>query len=394
MTIINSAMCLGFTAYLTVVGVSRFSFGVFIPVLQKDLGGSLSDYGSIGTIHFIGYFFGLVLIPLFRSRFWNSTNPGFYSLFVGIVMILSSQARGLIDLAAYRFVVGVASAFVAILVMDFTLKRTDSHRRGTSAAFVWAGASVGIGVCGLVSPIVLSNEFAVGWRSLWSLVGCCCVIVSVLFWLFPEQLKRTNSLVEPEQITTVSLLLKLLWQKRVLRWAATCYFFYGVGYIIYLTYLVPELIRQGVSLDVVALLWSGMGIAGALSGVLWGVVIDKINDRLALFTSLFIGAIASMTVVTSSPSAMIYGAIIFGSTAFIGPALTVNVIVRKEVKSVDYPSYLGVIVAIFALGQAIGPAFGGYISEKFGTNIGVVIASIILIISAVCSLKCRADQAS
>jgi len=52
----------------TILGFSRLSYGLLLPALRMDLGGSYSVYGTLGTVNFVGYLFGTLALPLVLAQ--------------------------------------------------------------------------------------------------------------------------------------------------------------------------------------------------------------------------------------------------------------------------------------------------------------------------------------
>ena len=44
----------------TILGFSRLSYGLLLPALRADLGGSYGVYGTHGTVNFVGSLYGSV----------------------------------------------------------------------------------------------------------------------------------------------------------------------------------------------------------------------------------------------------------------------------------------------------------------------------------------------
>ena len=50
------------------LGLARFAFGMILPNMQLELGMNATQAGLVGSSNFLGYFIGLLLLPLFMQN--------------------------------------------------------------------------------------------------------------------------------------------------------------------------------------------------------------------------------------------------------------------------------------------------------------------------------------
>jgi fucose permease len=94
-----------FAGVLTIVaalGLGRFSLGMLLPSMGKDLELSYSLMGYIGTGNFIGYLLGVLVSSRLVKRFGYRAVISSGIFLVGGSMILVGKANGLVWLVSAR----------------------------------------------------------------------------------------------------------------------------------------------------------------------------------------------------------------------------------------------------------------------------------------------------
>lgn len=179
------------------------------------------------------------------------------------------------------------------------------------------------------------------------------------------------------QHTSLAPLIELL-EPRGFLLATLSYVGYGLGYIIYLTFFVALIVRQGLPLLLVGLVWAAMGVAGAISGLLWGRAIDRWPTGFTLAVTLGLGALGASTVLTQKLTVEAMGAALFGISVFLGPPLIVTFLLRRAVSGEQYPSSYSFLNTLFGIGQIIGPLLGGVVVDHLGLAPGTALTAVIL----------------
>src|SRR5215831_16161505 len=105
---------------------------------------------------------------------------------------------------------------------------------------------------------------------------------------FPTLAQKSSSTRPSQQPLWV--MLRPLFQTHRLLSLTLSYYSFGCGYIIYFTFFIALLEQQGVSVLSAGFVWAGIGIAGALSGWVWGKVMDRWPTGFALALALLVGA--------------------------------------------------------------------------------------------------------
>lgn len=300
-------------------------------------------------------------------------------------MIGSAFSYHFIQLGLWRFVIGLLSALATVLVLSIAVDAVRPAERGVASGLIWLGGSAGILVTGLFAPITIEPSHLDGWRYAWAAMGLFGVIVAFGFEFVTGKRESTPILstteLDPQDPERVNVYHLLLSPKKLL-FLIGSYFFFGSGYIIYFTYLIPYLVSKGVPSLYSGLIWSCIGFAGLFNGWIGGKAIDRWPSGYTLATGLTLGTIGVIGVTINHTMVTALGAVIIGLVSFITPPLMTTALLRRHVPHHAYAASLSLATAFFASGQIIGPIVGGVAVEKYGLQFGVASSAIFMAIAA------------
>ncbi len=373
--------------FVVILGFSRLSYGMFLPGIQREIGGSYSQLGTLGTVNFVGYLIGTIgLAPLIsrfpdRKRMINRIS----CFLLGLAMIGSAFSDGYLQLGLWRFAIGLLSAFATVLVLSIAMDAVRPAERGAASGLIWLGGSAGILATGLFAPLTIDPSHLEGWRYAWTAMGVFGVVASVGFE-FAAGRRGTDSIPStegssPRERERVKAYRLLLNPKEHL-FLTGSYFFFGSGYIIYFTYLIPYLVSQGIPSLYAGLIWSGIGFAGLFNGWIGGKAIDRWPSGYTLAAGLTLGTIGVMGVTANHMMFTALGAITIGLVSFITPPLMTTALLRRYVPHRAYAACLSLATAFFASGQIIGPVVGGLAVGRHGLRFGVASSALFMAIAA------------
>ena len=270
---------------------------------------------------------------------------------------------GLGNGAAYVPAMALGSAWFAV------------ERRGFATGIVSAGIGGGTMIAGLIVPAILDAYGSDGWRFTWYCLGGCVLIIAGVAALAirnrPEDMGLNQVGAKDSAEKTVSpkaAAAPLQWGKiykmGAVWYLGTVYMMYGFSYIIYMTFFAAYLVKEmGLSSGEVGRLWALVGGLSIFCGVIWGGLSDKLGRAKG-------AAIAYLVLATSYAILALWqvkfgfslSAIVFGMTAWSIPTI-------MAATAGDYvgprlaPAGLGFITLFFGIGQALGPAVGGYLAD-------------------------------
>ncbi|MCW9043085.1 MAG: YbfB/YjiJ family MFS transporter, partial [Pseudopelagicola sp.] len=212
------------------------------------------------------------------------------------------------------------------------------------------------------------------------------VIGAVSFAFLPLGLWSAFHLRVPSQTTTTAQRLpiaKML--PEIIGYAS-----FGLGYIVYLTFLSAWLTAQSASPGFIALVWVTLGSSIFLSPFVWRPVLAKFASGVPLAMILAGIAVGSATpVILSDAYAPLISAVVFGLSVFMAPG-AVTSFARKNLPPESWGRAIGLFTVIFAIAQTISPYGAGLVGDAFGDiGISLLIASGVLLTGAAIALLQR-----
>ena len=362
------------------LGLARFGYGMILPSMQQGLGLTHDQTGFIASANMFGYFISALGAGLLASRFGPRVVVVIGLLWVGATMIATGLMNGVQTTALVRFLTGVGSAGANVAIMGLAAAWFAAGRRGMAMGFLVGGSGLGIAITGWMVPVVNGVYLEAGWRYNWFLLGALVIAFAVLAALVLRNTPAEKNLV-PIGDTTGTLpagpgneegspgMRDILKIKGVF-FLSALYFCFGFSYIITATYLVTFLVEElGCSQELAGQIWSTAGMLGIGSGLVWGMLSDRLGRRSMLVTVFLIQAGCYLLLQAGfTEGALLWlPAILFGLTAPGSiPGLAASCCGDLS-DARRAPALLGFITLVFGLGQVLGPAAAGYIKEFTGS---------------------------
>ena len=395
---------MGLLTTIAAHGFGRMSYTIILPAMKDGLEFNYMQLGLLGTGNFIGYLTMAIIGGFLAAHFGTRIVITAALLLMGITMILTGLAQSFGFAFAMRLLTGLGNgaAFVPAMALGsawFTMKK-----RGFATGIVSAGIGAGTLISGLVVPPILSVFGASGWRFSWYILGGAVLLISGVVFRFvrsnPQemglmQVGSEKKILEPTKAPAPENASAPKWTetvKSVIKMGSVwylggVYFFYGLSYIIYMVFFAAYLVKEmGLSQEWAGGLWALVGGLSIFCGVIWGKISDLLGrSRGAALAYLVLGLAYIIYALIRVPIGFYLSAILFGLTAwsiptimaaaagdFVGPRLA--------------PAGLGFITLFFGIGQALGPALGGYLADASGSfTLPFLIAGVISLIGMVLS---------
>jgi len=388
-------------AFAVILGFSRLSYGLVLPALRANLHGSYGVFGLVGSANLGGYLLGMLLIPILLNHIHDRRRLNTFALLaLSVTMIVSALSVSLIDLALWRLLIGVWSAFATVLTITLTLERVVPAERGQASGVLWMGGSAGLVVTGALAPVVIGAGLPGAWRLLWVGMGMVGLITT---WgvrrslrpdsshsplrglMLPEDgsvdatrlggERRADS--QPDRAGTEwrSGLSQLLHPSRLLALTLS-YFAAAFAYIIYFTFVIALVIHQGLPPLLAGLVWSLAGVGGVIGSLAWGRAIDRWPSGFILAMALALGAVGAVTALSGQLAIESVGAFLIGMGSFGAPTI-VTALLKRAVPGEGYATSLSLMTAIFSVGQLIGPIAAGVVVDAEGLALGTASAALL-----------------
>lgn len=395
---------MGLLTTIAAHGFGRMAYTIILPAMKDGLALDYTQLGLLGTGNFIGYLTMAIIGGFLAARFGTRIVITFALLLMGVTLILTGLANSFGFAFAMRLLTGLGNGASYVPAMALGSAWFAMKRRGFATGIVSAGIGAGTLISGLVVPPILISYGQEGWRYSWYYLGGAVLVISAIVFLFvrsrPEE-KGLRQVGEEEDIRVEgaakasTLDWGLVYKKGSVWYLGITYFFYGLSYIIYMVFFAAYLVNEiGLSQEWAGGLWAAVGGLSVFCGVIWGGISDRLGrGRGAALAYLVLATAYIVYALVKVEFGFYLSAVLFGLTAWSIPtimAATAGDLVGARLA----PAGLGFVTIFFGIGQALGPAIGGYLADKSGSfTIPFLVAGGISLVGAVFSLFLKRQTA-
>jgi MFS family permease len=334
------ATTVGMLALASAMGIGRFSFTPILPLMQQEVGLTIAQGGWLATGNYLGYLAGALVCMVFVRQPVQSIRFGMVC--VAAFTIMMGLSGSFLLWFAFRFLAGLASAFVLVGVSAWAIPILARYDKGLWSGRVFSGVGIGITLAGLLG--LAASVHAWGSRSIWVALGVVAAVPAALVWK-PLAIEGVPVSALPQVRTRMS--------HRVLV-AAACYGVFGYGYIIPATFL-PALARGYIDDPVIfGWIWPLFGTTAAISTLVAARLGQRLAPRRLWIRAQWIMAVGVLApVVSINIPTLLISAVCVGGTFVV---MTMSGI--RELMRIGAPQAaraVGMGTAAFALGQIVGP---------------------------------------
>ena len=362
-------------------GFARFSYGLILPAMQSDLGWNYAQAGWLNTANALGYIAGAVLTML-MIRQYSATSLFSFGL---ITTTLALLATGLIsDLwwqTLWRILVGFfgAMSFSTAGVLAAGLFPNDPRSNALAISILFGtGGGLSIVLSGASLPLFLAHYGAEHWPLAWIIIAAICLLFLPLCLWSATKLKRPT----PKQADAPAPIpIAQIWAQ------LAGYAGFGLGYIVFLTFLSAWMTQQAASASFIAAVWILLGLCICVSPLVWRPILTRHASGLPLAMILTCIALGSaLPVLFPGNFSLLLAAIIFGLSVFMAPSAVTN-FTRQNLPERSWGVAISLFTVVFAVAQTLGPYAAGLLGDLAG-DIGISLlgASGLLLLGAVIAL--------
>jgi predicted MFS family arabinose efflux permease len=364
------------------VGIARFTYGVMLPALQRDLALDYFGGGALNAAHLLGYLAGTLAAPMLARRLGMPRLARYSHALVALGALLCAIAPGgtagpgLMALGRLGTGLGAGAGIVAILVIVFAAVPAAS--RSLASALVWSGMGFAVVLSGLAAgPLV---EGAYGWRAAFALSAALAALVALAFP--PRGLRAEGT--GPAAAQPSHGLRQFLHARWLFLIGA--YFMFGAGYIAYSTFAGSRLAAIGAPLAAASAMWIAFGAAMIVGSALTFALlrIDR-RRRFALVAALLAGTLGTLVSWSDAAGAALAGALLVGLGTVSTPTI-VTTYARERCSAGDYALAFSVATAALGIGQLLGPLAAGALADRFGVAAVALFAVVVYGLGAVLSM--------
>ncbi|MER1966115.1 YbfB/YjiJ family MFS transporter [Castellaniella sp. GW247-6E4] len=252
---------------------------------------------------------------------------------------------------------------------------------GTRAIVVFfSGGGLGMLLTGAVLPWLFELRGPAAWPAAWIATGVVCLPLSV------AAIHAARSIAEPS-----SPHVGADWPWRACLPVLASYFIFGLGYIAYMTFMVAWVRHDAVNAASLAtttsVMWGLLGVMTLLAPLLWARPFDGRRDGRPMGAALFVlTAGAALPLILPNLVGIWLSATLVGGSVFMVPA-AVTGFVKNNLARPAWGNAMAIATSLFAIGQTIGPAACGWLSDRAGSlSFGLAVSAMMLLVSGVLAL--------
>ena len=352
------------------IGFARLGYGLLLPAIRIDLGGSYGTYGLIGALHLAGYLGGtLAAPPLLRDRARVPRVIAVAQVVVALSVAASAAATGVLSLLVARVAIGVAGGIGVAAVITEMLERVPVARRGLASAIAWGGAGVALVVSAPAGAWALRDP------SRWRIATLLCAFAALLVAGIALRLGPAEPVTGRGAAGDTPFGWRDLLRARNAFFVAA-YASFGMAYIAYATFAVAAFAARGVPPSVVTAVWAALGfasIAGALAVV---PVLAGRAARYSFVLPLAAGALGCWISSLPGAAAPVAGAICVGIGLAATPAVA-SAFARMRSDAATAAVAFTAVTTVFGAGQLLGPLAAGVVADRVGLSAVPLFAAIV-----------------
>ncbi len=364
-------------------GFARFGYALLLTPMQRTLSWSYAQAGLVNSANALGYLAGSLAVGRLMAR-WGAVRVVRISL---LAVSCSLVTTGLFDgaslLVLSRIVAGIGTGLLFVAGVAVVLALDSSPRSDFAVGVYYAGPGIGIVLSGILVPVML-GPLGWDWHTAWIALG----VLGFLTMAAVEIPLRATQRVLPVRPAAITERLFVPRDYLTLWPAMVAYTLFGLGYIGYMTFAVAYLRSIDVAPALVQGFWIVLGIFAASSGFTWRPLIRRLQPHHML--SLVLATLATgalLPVLVAQTWSFVLSAVLFGGT-FTAVANVVTLQVRAQLPPARWTMVMGNAVALFAVGQLIGPTLTGLVSDmRGGLALGLLGSALILALGAIVALR-------
>lgn len=342
----------GICALILTVGIARFAYTPFLPVMLNETSLDKLTGGWLATFNYIGYLSGVVLISFLTSL---KTKFLFYRINLVLAVLstlLMAVTTDIVLWSILRFIGGLSSTAGIILAAGFVMGWLKQNGYKSALGIHFSGLGLGIAIPGIV--IVLITPYY-NWAEQWVIMGLFGILFFLPAWfLMPAPAPQHTSAADFAAPNT-----------KWMRLMIAAYACAGVGYVISATFIVailegmPSLSGKG------SLIWVMLGMAAVPSCIIWDKVAEKLGETRAIIMAYSMILLSILIPLFSEMLLLnVIGALLFGAT-FAGIVSLMLVYVGHKFPH-NPAKAMAKLTISYGIAQLIAPALAGYLSTYTG----------------------------
>ena len=376
--IILTGLALGLTV---TTGFARFAYGLILPAMKSEMGWNYAQAGWLNTVNALGYIIGAILTMILIRNVSPARLFAFGLITTTLALLATGLNANMSWQTLWRILAGVfgAMSFSTAGALTAMLFPNEPKKNALAIAILFgSGGGLGIVLAGASLPLMLEKLGPSAWSTAWILLG----IISLLF--LPLGLWAASQVRSPVQSKTSTIPLPL--SQMIPELAG--YAGFGLGYIVYLTFLSAWMTDHAASASFITLIWVILGLSICFSPIIWGPILTRYSSGLPLALILTCIAIGSaLPVLINNTITLLISALVFGLSVFMAPG-AVTSFTRQNLPPQSWARAMSLFTVVFAIAQTMGPYGAGLVGDIFNDiGVSLLVAAGLLLAGALIALK-------
>jgi predicted MFS family arabinose efflux permease len=376
--IILTGLALGLTV---TNGFARFAYGLILPAMKSEIGWNYAQAGWLNTANALGYVIGAILTMILIRNVSPARLFAFGLITTTLALLATGLNANMSWQTLWRILAGVfgAMSFSTAGALTARLFPNEPKKNALAIAILFgSGGGLGIVLAGASLPLMLEKLGPSAWSTAWILLG----IISLLF--LPLGLWAASQVRSPVQSKTSAIPLPL--SQMIPELAG--YAGFGLGYIVYLTFLSAWMTDHAASASFITLIWVILGLSICFSPIIWGPILTRYSSGLPLTLILTCIAIGSaLPVLLNNTITLLISALVFGLSVFMAPG-AVTSFTRQNLPPQSWARAMSLFTVVFAIAQTMGPYGAGLVGDIFNDiGVSLLVAAGLLLAGALIALQ-------
>ena len=355
----------GIATVATIYGLSRYSYGLFVPQFQRAFPGSVALFGMIGGSSYGAYLVATLAVPRFIARFGPKIPLLFGGICAVVGMCLIGLSSNLVMLTVGVLLAGASPGLAYPPLPEIIRPVVNPCLYNRALTFMNSGTGWGVLLTGPIALLAGSQ-----WHYAWLGFSVVALLSTLWNWMVFPNPRDIPPITHQENNP------QAWWARRDIRVLFVLAFCVGIATSVYWTYAV-DLITQyeHVPSSMGDVFWVVVGVAGVV-GAFGGHFSDHYGFR-PTFRMTLVGLTLSLVAL---PCWLSWVGIFLSATVFGGLFIMVtglfalwSVAAFPDRPSVGYSAVFFLITA----GQLVGPTFLGEIANQWGLPVAFYMAAVL-----------------
>jgi predicted MFS family arabinose efflux permease len=357
------------------LGIGRFAYSLVLPDMRDALGWSYSTAGFMNTVNAIGYLAGALGAASFIRRvgLFRATWIGALTCVISLMICALSGNVVIFSFGRLLSGLGAAAAFVGGGALAATIAQSRPAQSALLLSLFYTGPGTGLIASGLAAPFLLQYFGPGSWWIVWAALTIISAAMMIPLLFNPIDVPANEEASTPASIPLRPIALYLIG-----------YFFFGAGYIAYMTFMIAYVRDGGGDAIAQSGFWCLIGVMSFVGPWLWRGLMGRNNGGLTTAIMIAVTCVGTfIALLGTSPLLLIASAFVFG-LAFFPVVAATTAFARLSYPPAAWPKIISILTIDFGLGQTLGPFVTGAITDVTGSlSSALAVSTAALVLSAV-----------